>query len=63
MQLFNAKLMTVGIKGTQSRLKYRVFIILDRNLLQAYFIILKLEETIAKSDIGKKNELNRNNNG
>ena len=37
-----------------SWLKYHVFMIMARSLLEAYFVILKLEETIAKSNISKK---------
>ena len=35
-------------------MKYRVFMIMARNLLKAYFIILKLEETIAKRNRSKE---------
>ena len=38
----------VPVKGKLSRLKYRVFMIMNRGLL-VYYIVLKLEETIAKS--------------
>ena len=42
------------INVTLFRLKYRVFMIMARSLLQAYFIILKLEEIITKSDKSKE---------